>query len=296
MVDEEISLVFKADRYYVDVKYSFYNYDDDTTLTVGFPQWYLGPYAGSEANLDHFTFYLFDKQIPYKVIKSDKASDTKNEGYSVQFKKWYYTQIIFPKEQVVVLRNTYDCEYGSSGPYHFLEYLYGTGNNWYNSINSVRVKLDFQYSYWVTGFGLAASDEKRPYSYEQLSKTQYLLVMRNVKPQDNDTIWFTLLAPDDSPFAMGMANPFIDNKGNDFILKDDELDDYYLMFLTTDQLKIFKYFLTVAIDKNKKINTEYSSYFRGIENYRNSWNIEKLKSLNKNIAKVDLYLRKKAIF
>lgn len=185
--NEDITIALGRDEYRVSVKCHFINRGEAVTMLVGFPQWSL--YTNKPpSKFDNFSFIV--NGVSYQFTIKDVALEESGYGrVGIKILKWYYATVDFPANTVVTIENSYNCQY-ADGRYGNCEadYLYGTGRNWNGDIGSIKINLTIN-NIKMLDYVISLTNN---YSTVQTSKNQFVFVINNIEPDQNDRLIFFL--------------------------------------------------------------------------------------------------------
>ncbi len=243
MIEEQINITLYDDFYEVGVKFYFKNHGDAVQITVGFPQWrHLQP---TDDDFYDFETYVNCKAIPYRAITLETPEHLTE--YLV-ITKWYVRDIVFPENETTTTSVKYAVPYGVYGISRSVNYLFGTGATWKDSIGKMSITIDNRSSNWINDIQIDGIQN----FYIQRDNEKITIALQNVKTDIQNSINLTI-----DPVPKGLASLRRINLEEDWYYKNEVIKKESLQLLTNDQLRLLRNLLFAAhgnIFKSTDIN------------------------------------------
>ena len=242
MLSETISITLEKEFYHVDVTSFFKNYSEDITLNIGFPKWAFG----SDDIKDFIDLEIWQNN---ELISDIPFISAKNDNFVLG---WYVRTMFFPKNNTVSTQIKYKVPYGHGRP---VDYLYGTGRSWKDSINEIKINVKNNANKWI--YGYRTSWREYEHSFIPLSENEYEIIINDIDPIDDDI--FMLFCGD----VPGWDTIVFSNRAMWSQASNINLDDDAFSMLTLEQLRIFRNFYFAIYGyrfKSEDLNTFFRKY------------------------------------
>lgn len=253
MKKESIKIDLNKDTYHVHVDFEFYNEGDETTINVGFPQWFYG--TTEKANLLNFKTTLNNKNIEFTEVTNGITADAHAHK---MIDKWFVREITFPAKTITKTSVDYDCRYSHQGWNYGAEYLFGTGKTWNGPIGkqTIIITNNLSINYAINGSRVFFIENNKYSKVSDSSNVKsagktFEIVRENISPEAFDSIEVELVPE----FVFYSPQGFMDE--DDWILNQKRLSKADTAFYTDEQLRLLRNLIFAwhgHIFKSKDIN------------------------------------------
>ena len=254
----------------MDASFEFINDGDTVTVKVGFPDFgygYAGTFKGVRENNTFETWVNGEscrfENVPGKIhIKSnvgqevditdpkilDEAHTNLQKYKGIMYQdviamtvdelRWLVKEVTFSGGEVTRTRVRYTAGYGSYAGFTHLEYLYGTGRTWKNSIGQAVFVVRTSPEVWmqrVPQFARGgASTNTRSYTKRRGGEFEHEYILTDVEPFENDV--FRIFDKNSSQKIV--QHPW--EEYGEFIFSDKPVNEDFLDILSLSQLWLFR--------------------------------------------------------
>lgn len=195
MQKEFVKIDLYEEYYKVSVEFSFFNDGSEKVVKVGFPNWGYG--TSNQGIVQDFKAYTNGKEVAF--TEYDDNFEQKISYF--QIKKWFVRDVVFPSRKITNTRVEYKCIYGHSGFYKSVEYLFGTGSTWKDTIGEQVFKIvnhdektkyinDAYYDF--KGKRIDLFNEKNDSIEIRNDKDGFIVAVKNICPKISDVIRFNI--------------------------------------------------------------------------------------------------------
>lgn len=280
--NEELKFELYEDYYSVTIIYTFYNYGAQSLITTAFPEYKTNEGLYQNYKLRNFNIsYGNGNEIPYSY---HEAKDELSDHFIIT--GWYVKEIDFASQSDTQIIINYNADYSVYGTDRSVQYLLGTGNTWYGTIENLEINIVNHSSKWIDEV-LVRND--RDYLYRRISDDQYQVILNDFDPDIKDEV--KILFQDIPLYWNG---PFNITERR-FIFKDNKLDKDWFNFLSSSQLRIlrnsiyaYRGYLFRSIDLQNHFNEESwynpdSEFSEDIFTENEKYNIEIISNIEKGL-------------
>lgn len=176
MQEEEIKIILNEDHYEVTVDFQFYNDGDEIELLVGFPFFEVG--IGGHSKIYDFKCWTNGVQTDYKEILFDRDySNRNNKAENLEYANT--RKITFAKKQITRTKISYKSKYGRDTRGYIINYLYGTGSSWKNSIGKIVLTIENNISLkYPDEFKLPTENA----TFERIADNKWTAIFYDIEP------------------------------------------------------------------------------------------------------------------
>ena len=219
MIREEIEINMYNDYYEMRIFFVFRNSGDDVILNVGFPEYSYGTQTIAE-------FSNFRSSINDNWVTVEKVNNDYNNNSWIKINSWYVKQVEFRANSIVTSIVEYRAQYANSGPFNSVQYLYGTGGTWKDTIGEIKIQIKNHTDYWIRSFYSGITSSIKINNRDNI----ILIEALNVTPENYDTFSVTF----------GSEPLFMNYLDSSFVLNREIIKPENLILLTHEQLRLLR--------------------------------------------------------
>jgi hypothetical protein len=222
LVSETLRIYLYSEEYVADASFVFRNIGPMAHHQLGFPQFDYGTELVSK--LRDFRTWVNGQPVRAVQIPSEPGSHP-------QIRSWFVKEVSFPQGVLTTTRVRYRSNYGRDRLLRTVEYLYGTGHTWRDSIGQIRVQVFNSDGIWVDAYSFVGNVNSAFFS---LDGSDFEIITADVEPEAKDQFRLIL---ERIPWWLSDA-PCAPER--DWIFDRIVVKEAYLRLLTLRQLRIFR--------------------------------------------------------
>jgi hypothetical protein len=224
MIREEIEINMYPDYYEMRIFFVFHNSGDTIVLDVGFPEYSFGTQTIT-------SFSNFRSSINGNWVDIMKNENHQNNDPWIKINAWYAKQVEFKANRTTTSIVEYRADYAHNGPFNSIEYLYGTGSTWKDSIGEMKITVNNHSNYWIRSFHSMIENNIKIDNKDG----RIIILALNVAAHDNDTFSITFSK---EPIFMNPFRHYFDL--DPFVLDKEIISTDNLILLTQEQLRLLR--------------------------------------------------------